>query len=98
MTVLAVGAVLLLNAIIGTVQEFSAQRAATALQQLVTTCTRVLRDGDTYEVDAEELVPGDIVLLESGDRVHQDQPRLQVLLRRSNVPALTRHGAGEVSQ
>ena len=67
-----IGAVLLLNAIIGTVQEFSAQRAATALQQLVTTCTRVLRDGDTCEVDAEELVPGDIVLLESGDRVPAD--------------------------
>jgi magnesium-transporting ATPase (P-type) len=67
-----IGAVLLLNAIIGTVQEFSAQRAATALQLLVTTCTRVLREGDTYELDAEELVPGDIVLLESGDRVPAD--------------------------
>jgi magnesium-transporting ATPase (P-type) len=67
-----IGAVLLLNAIIGTVQEFSAQRAATALQQLVTTRTRVLRDGDAYELNAEELVPGDIVLLESGDRVPAD--------------------------
>ncbi|MBT8117690.1 MAG: HAD-IC family P-type ATPase [Gammaproteobacteria bacterium] len=65
-------AVLLLNAIIGTVQEFSAQRAATALQQLVTTCSRVLRAGDTHECNAEELVPGDIVLLESGERVPAD--------------------------
>jgi len=67
-----IGAVLLLNAIIGTIQEFSAQRAATALQQLVTTRSRVLREGDAYELDAEELVPGDIVLLESGDRVPAD--------------------------
>ena len=65
-------AVLLLNAIIGTAQEYSAQRAAMALQQLVTTCSRVLREGDTYERDAEELVPGDIVLLESGERIPAD--------------------------
>jgi len=65
-------AVLLLNAIIGTAQEYSAQRAATALQKLVTTCSRVLREGDTHERDAEELVPGDIVLLESGERVPAD--------------------------
>jgi len=65
-------AVLLLNAVIGTAQEYSAQRAATALQQLVTMCSRVLREGDTHERDAEELVPGDIVLLESGERVPAD--------------------------
>jgi Ca2+-transporting ATPase len=65
-------AVLLLNAVIGTAQEYSAQRAATALQQLVTTRSRVLREGDADERDAEELVPGDIVLLESGERVPAD--------------------------
>ncbi|MGD2062305.1 MAG: HAD-IC family P-type ATPase [Nitrospirota bacterium] len=67
-----IAAVLLLNAIIGTVQEHSAHRAAVALQQLVTTRSRVLRDGETYEIDAEELVPGDVVLLESGSRVPAD--------------------------
>ena len=77
-------AVLLLNAIIGTAQEYSAQRAATALQKLVTTRSRVLREGDTYVRDAEELVPGDIVLLESGERVPADIRLLatQNLLRR----------------
>jgi len=65
-------AVLLLNAIIGTAQEYSAQRAAQALQQLVTTRSRVLRDGDIHELDAEELVPGDVVLLESGERIPAD--------------------------
>jgi magnesium-transporting ATPase (P-type) len=64
--------VLLINAIIGTVQEFSAQRAATALQQLVTTRSRVLRDGDAVEIDAEYLVPGDILLLESGEKIPAD--------------------------
>ncbi len=65
-------AVLLINAIIGTVQEHSAQRAATALQGMVTTRCRVLRGGETYEINAEELVLGDIVLLESGDKTPAD--------------------------
>ncbi len=67
-----IAAVLLVNAVIGTVQESSAQRAAEALTKLVTTKTRVLRDGDAYEIDAEDLVPGDIVLIESGDKVPAD--------------------------
>ncbi len=70
-------AVLLINAIIGTVQEFSAQQAASALQNLVKTCSRILRAGDSYEVLSEELVPGDIVLLESGDRVPADMRLLK---------------------
>ena len=65
-------AVLLINALIGTFQEFSAQRAATALQKLVNVRCRVMRDGESYEMDAEQLVPGDIVFLESGDRVPAD--------------------------
>ena len=64
--------VLLINALIGSVQEFSAQRAATALQQLVVTRSRVLRDGDASEIDAEQLVPGDILLLESGEKIPAD--------------------------
>lgn len=65
-------AVLLINAMIGSIQEFSAQRAAAALQKLISTGCRVLRDGETYEMDARELVPGDIVYMESGDRIPAD--------------------------
>ena len=64
--------VLLINAIIGSIQEHSAQRAATALNALVTTRCRVIRNGDAYEIDSERVVPGDIVLLESGDRIPAD--------------------------
>ena len=69
--------VLLLNALIGSAQEYSAQRAADSLQHLVSRRCRVLREGDTWEIDSEELVPGDIVLLESGDRVPADLRLLQ---------------------
>ena len=67
-----ISAVLIINAVIGTIQEYSAQRAAAALQELVSTRCRVFREGDTYEINAEELVSGDIVLLESGDKVPAD--------------------------
>ncbi|MFC1665309.1 cation-translocating P-type ATPase [Pseudomonadota bacterium] len=67
-----ISAVLLVNAIIGTFQEYSAQRAAEALHKMMTTKSKVLREGETYEINAEELVPGDIVLLESGDKVPAD--------------------------
>jgi len=67
-----IAAVLVINGIIGTIQEYSAQRAATALRNLVSTRCRVLRDSDSYEIDAEELVPGDIILLESGDKIPAD--------------------------
>ncbi len=67
-----IAAVLLLNAVIGTVQEYSAQRSASALRRMMKTRARVLRDGDACEVESETLVPGDVVLLESGERVPAD--------------------------
>ncbi len=69
---LFIGAVLAINALIGTFQEYSAQRAAQALDALVRVRSRVVREGEAWEVDAETLVPGDLVLLESGDRVPAD--------------------------
>lgn len=64
--------VLVVNAVIGTVQEFSAQRAAAALGKVVRGHARVLRDGRPQRVEVAELVPGDVVLLASGDRVPAD--------------------------
>jgi len=65
-------AVLLLNAAIGTLQEYSAQRSAAALRNMVRGEARVIRDGRPQSIDVEELVPGDVVLLSSGDRVPAD--------------------------
>ncbi|MFN2362442.1 MAG: cation-translocating P-type ATPase [Marinobacter sp.] len=64
--------VLLINAIIGTVQEFSAQKAAAALKQMMKGTAHVLRDGQVVTVEVEEIVPGDVVLLSSGDKVPAD--------------------------
>ncbi|MCW8328704.1 HAD-IC family P-type ATPase [Photobacterium sp. SDRW27] len=64
--------VLLLNAAIGTIQEYSAQQSAAALRNLVKGVTHVVRDGIARTIDVEELVPGDLVLLSSGDKVPAD--------------------------
>lgn len=64
--------VLLINAIIGTVQEVRAERASEALQQLLRIRAAVRRSGRVLDVDAETLVPGDVVYLESGNRVPAD--------------------------
>jgi magnesium-transporting ATPase (P-type) len=64
--------VLLINAIIGTVQEARAERASQALQQLLRIRTAVRRSQRVLDVDAESLVPGDVVYLESGNRVPAD--------------------------
>lgn len=65
-------AVLLINALIGTVQEFSAQRAAAALKKLVPSHATVIRDGKTIQIDAADVVPGDFVQLVTGDKVPAD--------------------------
>jgi calcium-translocating P-type ATPase len=64
--------VLLINAIIGTLQENKAEKSAAALHKMFKIMVSVKRNGKAQTVDAEQLVPGDIVLLESGNRVPAD--------------------------
>jgi Ca2+-transporting ATPase len=64
--------VLFINAIIGTIQEYTAQKSASALRQMVKGNAHVVRDGIAQTLDAEEVVPGDLVLLFSGDKVPAD--------------------------
>lgn len=64
--------VVLVNAIIGYVQESKAVKAIEALSQALTTSATVIRDGQKQQISATELVPGDIVMLVSGDKVPAD--------------------------
>lgn len=68
----AILVIVLLNAVIGFVQGWSADRAMAALKQLAVAQATVLRSSQTQEVPARELVPGDIVLLEAGNKVPAD--------------------------
>ena len=69
---LFIGIVLLINGIIGTAQEYSANRAAAALRRLEQPHATVVRDGARRDIESRLLVPGDLVLLESGDKVPAD--------------------------
>jgi magnesium-transporting ATPase (P-type) len=64
--------VLLLNATIGTAQEYAAERAASSLEKMVPYRATVLRDGKPVVIDSVEIVLGDIVLLASGDKIAAD--------------------------
>ncbi|MEW6489250.1 MAG: HAD-IC family P-type ATPase, partial [Thermodesulfobacteriota bacterium] len=69
---LAIGVALLINAAIGFGTELKATRSMEALRELGKTRARVRRGGSIHEVDDEEVVPGDLVLLEAGDLVPAD--------------------------
>ncbi len=70
--------VIFINSALGTYQEFNAERSASSLQKLMKIKARVRRDGKETEVPSEELVPGDIVLMESGMKVPADMRLLEV--------------------
>jgi len=81
--------VVVINAVIGFIQEGKAERALEAVRAMLASHAMVLRDGDRHEIDAADLVPGDIVLLESGTRVPADLRLLKVKNLRIGEAALT---------
>ena len=82
-------AVVVLNALIGFVQEYRAGKAIQALAQLVSEPARVRREGRWTQADADALVPGDVVSLEAGARVVADLRILQARGLRADEAALT---------
>ncbi len=69
---MAVVAVIILNALFGFVTEYKAEQAMDALKKMVTSTAKVVRDSKLQEIPAEQLVPGDILVLEEGDQVTAD--------------------------
>ncbi len=69
---IAIGAAVLVNTVIGFGMEWRATRAMEALQRMGKVTARVLRDSQASEIEADALVPGDIVLLEAGDVIAAD--------------------------
>jgi len=81
--------VVIFNAIIGFIQEYRAQKAITALGQMVPETATVRRENRTQRIHASEVVPGDIVLLQSGDRVPADLRLVSVKNLQVDESALT---------
>jgi Ca2+-transporting ATPase len=84
-----IGAVLGLMAVIGFVQELRAEKAMEALKNMVTPRSRVRRGGQVAAVTAADLVPGDLVILEAGDRVPVDGRLIEATNLKVNESALT---------
>ncbi|AGB40703.1 cation transport ATPase [Halobacteroides halobius DSM 5150] len=68
----AVLAVIIINAIFGFFTEYKAEKSVQALKEMVTTKAKVIRDGSLTEVDADKIVPGDLLVLDEGDKVTAD--------------------------
>ena len=81
--------VVLLNALLGFIQEGKAEKALDSIRNMLSGEARTVRGGQTRLVPAEELVPGDIVLLESGDRIPADLRLVDVKNLRTEEAALT---------
>lgn len=86
---IAIVVIVVLNGIIGFIQEFRAERAVAALKRLASPTAQVLRDGTVQTVAAQDLVPGDLVLLEAGNIVPADLRLLDVARLKVEEAALT---------
>lgn len=85
----AIFAVVFINALVGYLQESKAEKAIEALSAMVVTEATVRRDGERLRVPSKELVPGDVVILQSGDRVPADIRLFQVRNLQVDESALT---------
>lgn len=81
--------IVIMNAIIGFIQEYRAERAVEALEALAAPQARALRDGKEIKIPSVQLVPGDIIILEQGDRVPADARLIEAINLKVDESALT---------
>ncbi len=81
--------IVVLNAVVGFIQEYRAEKAMQALKQMAVAETRVLRDGAIVKLPAPELVPGDVVLLEAGNSIPADLRIIESINLKIEEAALT---------
>jgi Ca2+-transporting ATPase len=86
---IAVGAIVILNAIVGYLQEARAERAMQALKALTAPRARVIRDGKTIQIAASEIVVGDLLAIEAGDVVGADARLVEANVLTTNEAILT---------
>ena len=86
---LTILAIIVLNAMLGFVQEWKAEKAIAALRNMLSPRCEVVRDGQECTIEASQLVPGDVVLIDTGSRVPADLRLLDSLQLRMDESALT---------
>lgn len=87
--VIIILAVVLINAILGMVQESKAEKAIEALQEIAAATSKVIRDGNQMTIKSEDLVVGDVIVLEAGDAVPADARILECASMKIEEAALT---------
>ncbi len=85
----AIVAIVILNAILGFVQEFRAERSLAALRKLSVATARVIREGVARSIPARELVPGDLIQAEAGDRIPADSRLIYATSLQTQEASLT---------
>ncbi len=91
---LVILAIVILNAVLGFTQEFRAERAIAALRKLAVPLVKVVRDGRVTQISARHLVPGDVVLLETGNLAAADGRILEAVSLRMQEAVLTGESEG----
>ncbi len=86
---LVIFVIIILIALLGFVQEYRAERSIEALKKLASLKATVLRDNQKKDIDSKELVPGDIIILETGDKVPADARLIEVFNLQAQEAALT---------
>ncbi|MDP3921228.1 MAG: calcium-translocating P-type ATPase, PMCA-type [Candidatus Omnitrophota bacterium] len=86
---IAILVIVLLNGILGFVQEYRAEKSLEALRKMSSPSSKVLREGAVQLIPSKEIVPGDLVLLEAGDRIPADGRLLKSVMLRTQEAALT---------
>jgi Ca2+-transporting ATPase len=90
---IAIAAIVVLNAIVGFLQEYRAERAVLALRSMTAPRARVVRDGQQVTVPATAVVPGDLLVLEAGDIVAADATLIEAHALNANEAPLTGESA-----
>lgn len=86
---LAILSVVLLNAVMGFLQEARAEKAVAALRRMAAAHATVVRDGQRRDIDADQVVPGDVLLLEEGNTVPADARLVEVIALQTGEASLT---------
>ncbi len=81
--------IVILNGILGFIQEYKAEKTIAALKQMTVATVRVIRGGTEQKIDSKLLVPGDVIILEEGDKIPADAMLLESLHLEANEASLT---------
>jgi len=86
---LIIGVVIAVDSVLGFVQEYRAEKTVATLRQLLKPIARVIRNGEMIEIDAADIVPGDLVAINPGDRVAADGELIESVVLNVNEAILT---------